>query len=96
MHDESGAALPAKFTVVGAPSNAPDRRFRDVVKDPLPYGVAAWLASRAGDSSLGTAYDHPIALAPGHYRVVVSHGPEWSVWSQELDVPPEGAASTPR
>ena len=92
VHDESGAALPAKITVVGTPANAPDRRFRDVVKDPLPYGVAAWHASRAGDSSLGTAYDHPIALAPGHYRVVVSHGPEWSLWSQELDVPPEGAA----
>ena len=45
----------AKITVVGAPPNAPDRRFRDVVKDPLPYGVAAWLASRAGDSSLGNA-----------------------------------------
>ena len=92
VHDESGAGLPAKITVVGTPANAPDRRFRDVVKDPLPYGVAAWHASRAGDSSLGTAYDHPIALAPGHYRVVVSHGPEWSLWEKELDVPPEGAA----
>jgi hypothetical protein len=92
VHDEAGALLPSKITVVGAPENAPDRRFRDVVKDPMPYGVAAWLASRAGDSSLGTAYDHPIALAPGHYRVVVSHGPEWSAWSKELDVPPEGAS----
>jgi len=92
VHDEAGTPLPAKITVVGAPANAPDRRFRDVVKDPLPYGVAAWLASRAGDSSLGTAYDHPIALAPGHYRVVVSHGPEWSAWSKELDVPAEGAS----
>jgi hypothetical protein len=92
VHDEAGATLPSKITVVGATANAQDRRFRDVVKDPLPYGVAAWLASRSGDSSLATAYDHPLPLAPGHYRVVVSHGPEWSTWEQELDVPPEGAA----
>ncbi|HXU72727.1 MAG TPA: hypothetical protein VN947_25570 [Polyangia bacterium] len=92
VYDETGQTLPCKISVVGTPPNAPDRRFRDIVKDPLPYGMVAWLASRAGDSTLGTEYDHPLALAPGHYRVVISHGPEWSEWAKELDVPPEGVA----
>ncbi|MDB4966108.1 MAG: hypothetical protein JWN44_1797 [Myxococcales bacterium] len=92
VHDAAGATLPSKVTVVGAVANPQDRRFRDVVKDPMPYGVAAWLASRAGDSTLDNEFDHRIALAPGHYRVVVSHGPEWSNWQKELDVPAEGAS----
>jgi hypothetical protein len=84
--DETGAPIPAKISVVGAPAAAPDSRFRDVTRDPLPYGLAAWLASRGGDATLGTDYDHPIPLALGRYRVVVSRGPEWSRYEQVVDL----------
>ena len=88
--DEKGAPVPAKLFVLGTPPNAPDRRFRDTIKDPLPYGVVGYLASLRGDSSRGDAHDHPLALAPGHYRVVISRGPEWSRFEEELDLPSSG------
>jgi hypothetical protein len=92
VHDRAGNPIPAKVSVVGAQAAAPDRRFRDTVKDFLPLGVAASLASREGDSSKMTRYDHPLALAPGHYRVVVGRGPEWSRFEQVMDLTAAGAA----
>jgi hypothetical protein len=91
IHDNKGLASPGKVIVVGAPANAPDRRFRDVTKDALPLGIAGWIASLHGDSSSGTRFDHPIPLAPGRYRVVIGRGPEWSRFEQTLDVPASGA-----
>ncbi len=91
VHDDQGNSIPAKISVVGAPAAAPDRRFRDTIKDPLPYGLVAWLASLGGDSTLGTRWDHPLTVAPGHYRVVISRGPEWSRFEEELDLPSSGA-----
>ena len=38
-----------------------------------------------GNSALGTAYDRPIYLVPGRYRVVVSRGPEWSETPSPVD-----------
>ena len=90
IKDTAGNAIPGKVSVIGAPPNAPDRRFRDTTKDPLPHGIAGWAHSRAGDSSRGDAWDHPIPLAPGHYRVVISRGPEWSRFEQVIDLPPAG------
>lgn len=90
IRDPAGNPIPGKVSVVGAPPNTPDRRFRDTTKDPLPYGIAGWAHSRAGDSSRGDRWDHPIALAPGRYRVVVSRGPEWSRYEQVIDLPPAG------
>lgn len=91
IHDDAGRPLPAKITIVGPMPSVPDRRFRDVIKDPPPYGVAAWLASLGGDSTLMTRFDHPIPLVPGKYRVVVSRGPEWSTWEKQLDLSAGGA-----
>ncbi|HUS66812.1 MAG TPA: hypothetical protein VMZ28_19880 [Kofleriaceae bacterium] len=91
VRDDAGAPIPAKIFVIGALPAVPDRRFRDTVKDPLPYGIAAWWASRAGDSSYDDAWDRPLALAPGHYRVVISRGPEWSRFEKEIDLPASGA-----
>jgi hypothetical protein len=91
VKDRAGASIPAKIIVVGAPGAAPDRHFRDTVKDVLPYGVANWLHSRYGDSTRQNHYDHPIPLVPGHYRVVVSRGPEWSRFEQVIDLPAGGA-----
>ncbi len=90
VRDGAGNPIPARVIVVGNPPNVPDRRFRDL-RDPLPVGVAGWLASREGDSSKMTAYDHPLQLAPGHYRVVIGRGPEWSRHEQVIDLAPGGA-----
>ncbi len=91
IKDTAGVPIPGKISVVGATPNVPDRRFRDTTKDPTPYGLAAVAHSRAGDSSRGDQWDHPIKLAAGHYRVVVSRGPEWSRFEQIVDVPAAGA-----
>lgn len=89
--DRSGEPIPAKISVLGAPAAPPDRRFRDSVTDALPYGIAAWRHSLAGDSSLATRYDAPIKLAPGRYRVAVTRGPEWSRFEQVVDLTAAGA-----
>ncbi|MGZ3404944.1 MAG: CehA/McbA family metallohydrolase [Polyangia bacterium] len=91
IKDTAGASIPGKISVVGATPNVPDRHFRDTTKDPTPYGLAAVAHSRAGDSSRGDQWDHPLKLAAGHYRVVISRGPEWSRFEQILDVPSTGA-----
>ncbi|MDB4970774.1 MAG: hypothetical protein JWN44_6463 [Myxococcales bacterium] len=90
IRDTAGTPIPGKVSVVGAPPNAPDRRFRETTKDPLPYGVAGWALSRAGDSARNDQWDHPIALAPGQYRVVISRGPEWSRFDQLITLPAGG------
>jgi hypothetical protein len=90
IRDNKGAPMPGKVSVVGAPPNPPDRRFRDTTKEILPRGIAGWAHSRVGDSSVGDQWDHPLALAPGHYRVVVSRGPEWSRFEQLIDLPSAG------
>jgi hypothetical protein len=90
IRDGSGAAIPGKVSVVGARPNAPDRRFRDVSIESPPWGIAGWAHSRLGDSARNDAWDHPIALAPGHYRVVVSRGPEWSRHEQLVDLTAAG------
>ena len=90
VHDRAGAALPAKLVVVGAVANPPSNAFHDTHAEALPYGVAAWLYSRYGDSSRNDAYDHPLLLSPGRYRVVVAHGPEWSRFEQVVDLTEAG------
>jgi hypothetical protein len=91
IHDRAGAAIPGKVTVVGALAATPDRRFREVLKDNLPYGVVGFADSMTGVSSPGALHDRPVTLAQGKYRVLVSRGPEWSVFDQVIDVGPSGA-----
>jgi hypothetical protein len=90
VKDRAGAPSPAKISVIGAPAAAPDKKFRDVTTDTLPFGLAAWQHSRKGDSSANDRWDHPIALVPGHYRVVFSRGPEWDRFEQVIDLPASG------
>lgn len=91
IRDTTGAPSPGKLFVIGA-AGTPDRRFRDVIKDPTPYGVAGWLASVEGDSTRMTAHDHPLRLPPGQYRVVISRGPEWSRFEKVVDLAAGGAS----
>lgn len=81
--DESGQPMPGKVSVVGTffdwnASIAPPR-----AGGTLPAEVSH---SLGGDSRLGTRWDHPLLLAPGTYRVVVSHGPEWSRHEEKVTI----------
>jgi hypothetical protein len=97
VSDGSGAPIPARVSVVGldatpeplliatilSPGDLRTGLFRDVTREPLPYGLAA------------TAYTDPIGFAelrvePGSYRVYVSRGTEWSLF--ETDVAVAGGA----
>ncbi|MCK6556811.1 CehA/McbA family metallohydrolase [Candidatus Binatia bacterium] len=93
--DEASAAIAGKVSVVGLdPSPDPKNSqslmggllvtttgvFNDLVKDGVPYGVAqAHFAGPAG--TIG-----PVPIEPGSYRVVVSHGPEYSAYPEDITV----------
>jgi hypothetical protein len=101
VDDESSNPLAAKVSVVGVdpspdPMNTQDVLglitnttgiFNDRGQDGLTYGLAQ--VSFAGlDGSIG-----PVPLEPGSYRVVVSHGPEYSAYNQDITVS-AGSTST--
>jgi len=83
--DPAGDPIPARVTVVGFdPSPEPVIRFdnpffgsdggtfKDITKDPLPFGIAAVRYTGADGS---VAFD----VEPGSYEVVVSRGTEYSI-----------------
>lgn len=89
VKDRAGSFIPSKIRVIGdAPPN--DAILRDPAPTKLPPHTAAAIHSRIGDSSKNDAWDHPIALAPGRYRVIVSRGPEWSRDERVIDLGPAG------
>lgn len=90
VKDRAGAFIPAKINVLGAPPAEPDRRFSDVGADDHAYGIAGRRLSRAGNSAANDAVDAPLPMVPGHYRVVVSRGPEWSLFEQVIDLTAAG------
>ncbi len=74
--DETGAALPAKVTVqaltpTGDLVNGDSNRRVFAGQGRLGTGVEAIAYAEHGEADL--------ALAPGDYRIVVSHGPEYSI-----------------
>jgi len=50
----------------------------------------SWAHSRTGDGSRDDRWNHPIEVAPGRYRVVVTRGPEWSRFESVVDVTAAG------
>ena len=78
---EGGSALPCKATIEGLASTANPDFGPSHVSGPAKNQIT----SHAG------AIDVP--LAPGKYRVTFSHGPEYSLAQQEIDVTP-GQTST--
>jgi len=92
--DESSNPIAAKVSVVGV-DPSPDPRntqnilglvrnttgvFNDLDNDGLTYGLTQTdFAGLSG--SIG-----PVPIEPGDYRVVVSHGPEYSAYTQDITV----------
>lgn len=91
--DENGLEIPARVSVVGF-DPSPEPRifttalsandvttglFRDVTKDPLPFGLS-WIAYTEAD---GTA---SFDLEPGSYHVFVSRGTEYSAYDTAVTV----------
>jgi hypothetical protein len=90
IHDRAGEAIAGKVIAIGAAPNAPSAMFRDVTKDVLPDGFVDWAHSLSGVSTDApdpiSGADRALRVPPGHYRVVVSHGPEWSRDDRPIDV----------
>lgn len=92
--DESSDPISFKVSVVGIdPSKDPGNAqnvlglinnstgvFNDLQQDGLPHGLAyAGFAGPVGEIG-------PITLEPGSYRIAVSHGPEYSVYTEDVVV----------
>jgi hypothetical protein len=91
--DENGVSVPARVSVVGFDPSPEPRLFttalsandvttglfRDVTKDPLPFGLT-WIAYTEADGT--AAFD----LEPGSYRLFVSRGTEYSAYDTALTV----------
>jgi hypothetical protein len=96
--DPNGAPLAAKVSVVGFdpapdPGNTQDLGvlvnftgvFGDITKDGISYGIARIVfVDHSGDSG-------EFPLEPGDYRVVVSHGPEFSIHTQDISLASGGS-----
>jgi hypothetical protein len=87
--DENSAAIAGKVSLIGFDPN-PDPGnvhgalvsgvFQDVTADRLPYGVARIeYVDHSGSSD-------EFFVEPGDYRLVVSHGTEYSVYEQDITV----------
>ena len=99
--DENAAAIAAKVSVVGFDPSADPRNpqsilglinnntgvFGEKVEDGYPFGLAfVDFADAGGDTGV-------LPLEPGSYRVVVSHGPEYSIDFDDVTIT-AGATTT--
>lgn len=80
--DEGGQPMAGKLTLVGATPEHDAALARSA--ENLDYGIAAQRRSLRGDSAAGGLWDGPLLVAPGTYRAVVSHGPEWTRHEEKL------------
>jgi hypothetical protein len=53
---------------------------------PKPSLGPDYRASGAGDTVIALAGDLSIDVPPGRYRAILTHGPEWSLFEQEVEV----------
>lgn len=86
VQDGAGAPLPAKITVLcpNGPCVTPNRLlapYKDVGKDPQPDHVQA--ITRAGADGRAV-----VDLPPGQYLVLVSRGPEYSIFPNDYPTSP--------
>jgi hypothetical protein len=71
--DEAARPLAAKIMLIGDDPSPPDNRFRDA--EGLARGLVRVAYTWRGSSDL----DGPITVTPGEYRVVITHGNEFSM-----------------
>jgi hypothetical protein len=85
--DSNGTPVPAKINIVGDDINPTDKRFRDTKASSninLPTGVVSLRYTRTGASASDP--EGLINIEPGHYRIVVSRGIEYSRFESIFDV----------
>jgi hypothetical protein len=82
ISDGAGNTLAAKLSFVGTDPSPPDGRFRDVTKDPLARGLARVAYTWRGSSER----DGVLEMEPGSYRVVVTHGNEFTRYDAPLEL----------
>jgi hypothetical protein len=84
VDEADGQPIPAKISIVGIDPTPPDNRFRDSDKEHLPNGLTRIVSSPTGSS----AADGPVSIEPNEgtnqYRVIVTHGPEYTRYEQLL------------
>jgi hypothetical protein len=83
---DTGMPIPAKLTVIGRNPVAPDKRVQDAY-DQLPFVVRMVHAVYGASEPLAASDPHDAPLevpAGGPYRVIASHGPEWTIASQVI------------
>jgi hypothetical protein len=80
---DHGGALPAKLTVVRLDANG-EATFRDGGR--MPFFGQGRLGVGVERLQFATDGRFDIPLAAGRYRVVVSHGTEWSIHDQTIDL----------
>jgi hypothetical protein len=74
VNDETGRALPARFVVRGVPPT-------------VNPNLGPWhLASGAANVACSENGAGSLQLPPGRYSVVVTHGPEYTISEQEVEV----------
>jgi len=73
----SGLKIAARARIIGERGTA------------SPVLGADWDASGAGDAVLLPLGEAMVPVPTGAYRVVVTHGPEWSIYEQQVDVTEE-------
>ncbi len=91
----TGQPMPAKLTVIGRNPVAPDKRVQDAY-DQLPFVIRMVHAIHGTSVPLAAGDPADAALelpAGGPYRVIASHGPEWSIASQVI-TPAAGQSGT--
>lgn len=78
--DEAERPLAARLSFLGATATPPSALFRDVTSDGNAPGVSRVAYTWRGDSER----DGVLEVEPGTYRVVVSHGSEYTLYDQRL------------
>jgi len=74
LGDLTGAPMPARIRILG----------RDAT--PTPALGPDYFAAGAGEAVVTATGEAVIPLPPGNYRVIVSHGPEWSIAVSDIVV----------
>lgn len=87
---ETQSAIPARMTIVGldpSPESKTAGTFGDIEAFRKPFGIVdVHLINAKG--GFGLESDNSILIEPGVYRIVISHGPEYSLYEKNVEIAP--------